>query len=174
MVISIYPEQHRHTLIFINCVSNFSLLVHILHQQFNFEAYQNTSHLVCIFCVSKCLHFSSSNLMGCSWNISSCSWNSAAVFDAWVRESLISDARISVVQTTTNVCFLIGSLHLWSFIPAFCCVYNKPNLITMLFIPEPCQTGVKWKLCKVLGGFKFRAHVKYSHVYHQCHSEMRE
>jgi len=109
--------------------------------------------LVCKFCVSKCIHFSFYNLMGCSWNISSFSWNSAAVFDAWVR--VLSDARISVIPITTNVSFLIGSLQLGNFIPALCCVYNKSNLISMVFLPEPCQTYVKWKLPSILGVLNF-------------------
>ena len=43
----------------------------------------------------------------------------------------------------------------WKLFPAFCCVYNTPKLISMPFIPEPCQTGVKWKLRTVLGVLNF-------------------
>jgi hypothetical protein len=106
-----------------------------------------------IFCVSKSIHFSFCNVMDWSWNISIFSWNSAALFDAWVR--VLSDVRISIIPTTTNVCFFIGSLHLGNFIPAFCCVYNEPNLISIFFIPEPCQTGIKWKLLTILGVLNF-------------------
>jgi hypothetical protein len=119
MAISIYPEHHCHTLISINYAFNFNLFCTFYINSVISERIKIYRLPVCTFFVSKCIFFVC-NLVGCSWNNSSFSRNPAAAFDAWVR--VLSDARISVIPTTTNVCFLIGSLHFGSFIPSAACI----------------------------------------------------